>query len=78
MRNSTSGWIRRSRASTALPPAGEAIGSTRPSSDVGGLPAQRALEVDDAAGAQQSAQRALGFLLDLFPAGFGDGRAIAE
>ncbi len=46
--------------------------------DVGGAPAQRAPEIDDAARRKHAAQRALGFLLDFFPAGFGDRRAIAE
>ena len=44
--------------------------------DIGSAPAQRPLEVDDAPRRQKRMQGALRFLLDLFPAGFGNGSAI--
>src|ERR1700716_1471635 len=46
--------------------------------DLGIIPAHRTAEIDHAASRQYGAQRALGFLFDLRPAGFGDRRLIAE
>ena len=55
---------------------GDRIGASQ--LDVGRSPTERSAEIDDATSGEQRAQRPLRFLLDLFPAGFGNGRAITK
>ena len=55
---------------------GDGIGATQ--LDIGCSPAQGPAEINDSTGREQGTQRPLRFLLDFFPTGFGNGRAITK